>query len=250
MEDPRRNMAAGSTGKRKLTGRTPKREPLTIMVLKRTGTVWTGKVSAPVLIVAGVFLCCYILITLVLIYQHFEFTRGQEINRAHEAELTHALDAAHKQLERANYQIALLEAYITEKREEHPAVAQKDTVVPEPSFPELVDISQLTVTHKDRVLTVTFNIINTQKDTPISGHIFVLAQLKGSDHDEMLIHPSCPLNEGLPVDFKRGQRFTIRRFKTVTSRYALANPLEEPLIVKILVYDDQGTVIFTKTVEV
>ena len=243
-------MAAGSTGKRKLTGRTPKREPLTIMVLKRTGTVWTGKVSALVLMGAGVFLCCYIVITLVVIYQSFELTRGQERSRAQQAELTHALDAAHKELERANYQIALLGAYITEKREEHPAVAQKDTVVPEPSFPELVDISQLTVTHKDRVLTVTFNIINTQKDTPITGHIFVLAQLKGSDHDEMLIHPSCPLNEGLPVDFKRGQRFTIRRFKTVTSRYALANPLEEPLIVKILVYDDQGTVIFTKTVEV
>jgi hypothetical protein len=212
--------------------------------------VWTGKVSALVLVMAGVFLCCYILITLVVIYQHFEFTRGQEINRAHEAELTRSLDAAHKQLERANYQIALLEAYITEKREEQLAVAQKDTVVPEPSFPELVDISQLTVTHKERVLTVTFNIINTQKDTPISGHIFVLAQLKGSDHDEMLIHPSSPLNEGLPVDFKRGQRFNIKRFKTITSRYALAGPLQEPLIVKILVYDDQGTVIFTKTVEV
>jgi len=243
-------MAAGSTGKRKLKGHTSKREPLTIMVLKRTGTVWSGKVSALVLIGAGVFLCCYIIITLVMIYQHFEFTRGQEINRAHQAELAHALDAAHKQLERANYQIALLEAYITEKREEHLAAAQNDTVVPEPSFPELVDISQLTVTHQDRVLTVTFKIINTQKDTPISGHIFVLAQLKGSDHDEVLIHPSCPLNEGLPVDFQRGQRFRIKRFKTITSRYALAGPLQEPLIVKILVYDDQGTVIFTKTVEV
>jgi hypothetical protein len=243
-------MATDITGKRKLKGHTSKRERLTIMVLKRTGTVWTGKVSALVLIGAGVFLCCYILITLVVIYQHFEFTRGQEINRAHEAELTRSLDAAHKQLERANYQIALLEAYITEKREAHLATAHKDTVAAEPSFPELVDISQLTVTHKERVLTVTFNIINTQKDTPISGHIFVLAQLKGSGQDEMLIHPSCPLNDGLPIDFQRGQRFTIRRFKTITSRYDLDGPLQEPLIVKILVYDDQGTVIFTKTVEV
>jgi hypothetical protein len=121
MEDPRRNMAAGSTGKRKLKGRTPKREPLTIMVLKRTGTVWTGKVSALVLMGAGVFLCCYIVITLVVIYQHLELTRGQ--------------------------------------------------------------------------------------------------------------------------------RFVIKRFKTISSRYALTSPLNEPLILKILVYDEQGNVIFNKTVE-
>jgi hypothetical protein len=243
-------MAAGSTKKSKLKGRTPKREPLTIMVLKRTGTVWTGKVSALVLMGAGVFLCCYIVITLFVIYQSFELTRGQDRSRAHQAELTHALDTAHKELERANYKSALLEAYITEKREEHLAGAQEDIVLPEPSFPDLVDISQLTVAHQNQVLTVTFNIINTQEDTPISGHVFVLAHLKGSDHDETLVYPSCPLNNGFPVDFQRGQRFVIKRFKTIKSKYALTSPLNEPLIVKILVYDDQGTVIFTKTVEV
>ena len=250
MEDPTRNMAAGSTGKRKLTGRTPKREPLTIMVLKRTGTVWTGKVSALVLMGAGVFLCCYIVITLVVIYHSFELTRGQETSRAQQAELTQDLDTAHKELERANHQAALLEAYITEKREEQLAGAQEDTVLPEPSFPEVVDISQLTVAHQDRVLTVTFTIINTQEDTPIRGHVFVLAQFKGSDHDEMLVYPSCPLNDGLPVDFQRGQRFVIKRFKTISSKYALTSALHEPLIVKILVYDNQGNVIFNKTVEV
>jgi hypothetical protein len=243
-------MAAGSTGKYKVKGRTPKREPLTIMVLKRTGTVWTGKVSALVLMGAGVFLCCYIVITLVVIYQHFELTRGQETSRVHQAELTQALDAAHKKLERANHQSAILEAYITEKREEQLAGAQGNTMLPEPSFPEVVDISQLTVAQKDRVLTVTFTIINTQEHTPLSGRVFVLAQVKGSDHDEMLVYPSCPLNNGLPVDFQRGQRFVIQRFKTISSKYALTNPLNEPLILKILVYDEQGKVIFNKTVEV
>jgi hypothetical protein len=250
MEDPRRNMAAGSTAKRKLKGRTSTREPLTIMVLKRTGTVWTGKVSALVLMGAGVFLCCYIVITLLVIYQHFELTRDQESSQAQQAELTNDLDAVHKNLERANHQLALLEAYITERREEHLAAAQKQTVVSEPTFPDPVDISQLTVAHQDRVLTVTFNIINTQKDTPISGHVFVLVQLKGADHDQMLVYPPCPLNDGLPVVFQRGQRFSIKRFKTITSTYALPGPLHEPLMVKILVYDDQGNVILNKTVEV
>ena len=250
MEDQTRNMATGSTGNRKVKGRTSTREPLTFMVLKRTGTVWTGKVSALVLIGAGVFFCCYIVITLVVIYQYFELTRTQETSQAQQAELTNSLDTAHKNLERANRQVALLEAYITEKREERLAGVAEGEVLPEPSFPELVDISQLTVAHQDGVLTVTFNIINTQEETPLSGYVFVLAQLKGADHDQILIYPPCPLNEGLPVVFQRGQRFIIKRFKMIRSKYALTGPLNEPLMVKILVYDDQGTLIFNKTVEV
>ncbi|HUT70385.1 MAG TPA: hypothetical protein VMW89_06880, partial [Desulfatiglandales bacterium] len=46
-------------------------------------------------------------------YQHFGLTRGQETNRAHQDRLTQELDTAHKELERANHQVALLEAYIT-----------------------------------------------------------------------------------------------------------------------------------------
>ena len=172
MADPTRNMAAGSTGKGKIKNRTPKREPLTIMVLKRTGTVWTGKVSALVLIGAGVFFCCYIVITLMVLYHYFELTRTHETSQAHQTELTNALDTAHKDLERANQQSALLEAYITERREERLASVAEGEVPPEPTFPDLVDISQLTVAHQNQVLTVTFNIINTQEDTPISGHVF------------------------------------------------------------------------------
>ena len=250
MADPTRNMAAGSTKKSKVKNRTPTREPLTIMVLKRTGTVWTGKVSALLLIGAALFFCCYIVITLVVLYHYFELTRTHETSQARQTELTHALDTAHKELERANQQSALLEAYITEKREERLASAAEGEVPPEPTFPDLVDISQLTVAHQDSVLTVTFNIINTQEETPISGYIFVLAQLKGADHDQMLIYPPCPLNDGLPVVFQRGQRFIIKRFKTIRSKYTLTGPLTEPLMVKILVYDDQGTLIFNKTVEV
>jgi hypothetical protein len=42
----------------------------------------------------------------------------------------------------------------------------------------------------------------------------------------------------------------IKRLKPVQSRYTLSNPLNEPLILKILVYDDEGSLILSKTVEV
>ncbi len=250
MEDPARNMASSRTEKKALRGRSPRTEPLTIMILKRAGTVWTGKVSSRLLILAALFFVCYITVTLFLIYRYLDLRRTFQQNTAEKAELTKSLTTTHRELERAGQQIALLTAYIREKREESAGTAEGGSEG-EPSFPELVDISQLKVTYEGSTLIVTFNIINTQAgDKIISGHIFVLARLKGSDHSELLVHPSCPLRQGLPVNYRRGQRFIIQRLKSVKSRYTLSNPLNEPLILKILVYDDDGGLILSKTIEV
>jgi hypothetical protein len=225
-------------------------EPLTIMILRRAGTVWTGRVSSRLLILAALFFVCYITVTLLLIYRYFDLRRIHQQHTAEKAELTKSLTTTHRELDRAEEQIALLTTYIREKREESSGLAQGGSEG-EPSFPELVDISQLKVAYQGSTLIVTFNIINTQEgNRSISGHIFVLARLKGSDHSELLVYPSCPLEEGLPVNYRRGQRFVIKRLKPVQSRYTLSNPLNEPLILKILVYDDEGSLILSKTVEV
>jgi hypothetical protein len=243
-------MAAGSTKKMILKGLTPLREALTIMVLKRTGTVWTGKVSVLVFIGAAVFFCSYIIATLIIIFHYVQLTLDQDTFRAQHAELSKERTSAHKELERANHQIALLETYITERREHQLAAVPKGRPVPEPSFPDLVDISRLTVTREYQTLMVTFQIVNTGEQIPLRGHVFVLARVKGSDQDTVLVYPSCSLNNGRPVDYRRGQRFVINRFKMVRSRYTFTNALSEPVILKILVYNEQGNLIFSKTVEV
>jgi uncharacterized coiled-coil protein SlyX len=250
MEDSERDMAPGSRGKKELKGRSQRTEPLTIMVFKRSGTVWNGKVSSLLLLVAAVFFVCYIIATLFLTYEYFDLYRAGKERAAEMAELTEALATTQKSLERAEQQIALLGAYIREKREQSIESAAESSDH-EPSFPDLIDIAQVKVARENVRLVVTFNLINTQEtDEPISGRIFVLARLKGSDHSEVLVYPNSPLKDGFPVNYRQGQRFVIKRFKTVKSRYTLSNPLNEPLILKILVYDDEGTLILTKTVEV
>ncbi|MBW1716085.1 MAG: hypothetical protein JRJ77_09710 [Deltaproteobacteria bacterium] len=69
-------------------------------------------------------------------------------------------------------------------------------------------------------------------------------------HSKVMVYPSSPLKDGFPVNYREGQRFVIRRFESVKSRYTLSNPLNEPLILKILVYGDEGTLILDKTVAV
>ena len=250
MEDSERNMASGSRGKKGLKGRSQRTEPLTIMVFKRSGTVWTGGVSSLLLLVAAVFFVCYIIATLFLTYEYFDLYRAGKEKAAERVKLTEALATTQKSLERAEQQVALLGAYIREKRKQSIESAAESNDH-EPSFPDLVDITQVKVAQENVRLVVTFNIINTQEtDEPISGHIFVLAQLKGSDHSEVLVCPNSPLKDGIPVNYRQGQRFVIQRFKSVKSQYTLSNPLNEALILKILVYDDKGTLILTKTVEV
>jgi hypothetical protein len=250
MEDSERNMASGSRGKKGLRGRSQRTEPLTIMVLNRSGRVWNGKVSSLLLLVAAVFFVCYIIVTLFLTYEYFDLYRAGKKKAAERVELTEALAATQKSLERAEQQVALLGAYIREKQEQSIQSAAESSDH-EPFFPDLVDIAQVKVARENARLVVTFNIINTHEtDEPISGHIFVLARLKGSDHSEVLVCPNSPLKDGVPVNYRQGQRFTIQRFKSVKSQYTLSNPLNEALILKILVYDDEGTLILNKTVEV
>jgi uncharacterized coiled-coil protein SlyX len=250
MEDSERNLASGSRGIRALRGHAQRTEPLTIMIFRRSSTVWTGKVSSRLLLVTAFFLVCYIVATLYLIYDYFALRRAREHQAAETAGLTETLTARQKSLERAEQQIALLHGYIRERREQSMESASGGSDR-EPTFPDLIDIAQVKVEREDTTLMVTFNIINTREiDEPISGHIFVLARLKASDNSEILVYPNAPLKDGLPVNYQQGQRFVIQRFKSVKSKYTLSNPLNEPLILKILIYDDEGTLILTKTVEV
>jgi hypothetical protein len=251
MEDSARNLAPGSGGKKELRGGHAQRaEPLSIMVFKRSGTVWTGNVSSRLILVAALFFVCYMVVSLFLIYDYLALRRAQEDRAAETAELTKNFTTTKKSLERAEQQIALLDAYIRERREQSVESASGGTDR-EPTFPDLIDIAQIKVERENRALMVSFNIINTREtNEPIRGHIFVLARLKAPDHSEILVYPNVPLKDGLPVNYQQGQRFVIQRFKAVKSKYTLSNPLNEPLILKILIYDDEGTLILTKTVEV
>ena len=220
------------------------------MVFRRSGTVWTGNVSSRLLLVTALFFVCYIVASLYLICEYFALQRARENQEAGTAELTETLTARQKSLERAEQQIALLDAYIRERHEQSIESASGGSDR-QPTFPDLIDIAQIKVERENRALMVTFNIINTREtNEAIRGHIFVLARLKASDHSEILVYPNVPLKDGLPVNYQQGQRFVIQRFKSVKSKYTFSNPLNEPLILKILIYDDEGTLILTKTVEV
>ncbi|HUV51408.1 MAG TPA: hypothetical protein VMW78_10380 [Anaerolineae bacterium] len=66
------------------------------------------------------------------------------------------------------------------------------------------------------VLNVQFKIINaSQNDPPVSGHAFVILKQNKDDQSTWLTFPSVSLVSGKPANFKKGQYFSILRFKII-----------------------------------
>ena len=65
-------------------------------------------------------------------------------------------------------------------------------------------------------LKVQFKIIKTsQSSQPHSGYVFAILKQNKANQNSCLIFPSVPLVSGKPAMFKKGQYFSIVRFKTV-----------------------------------
>jgi len=100
-------------------------------------------------------------------------------------------------------------------------------------------------------LRVTFDIRNT-KEGPgdITGRIFVVLKPEGGHKDEWIVAPKVSLaQDGLPSDYKRGQYFSISRFKPVKFTINSRILPERLKTTGIYIFDDEGQLIFKDMVE-
>ena len=101
------------------------------------------------------------------------------------------------------------------------------------------------------MLKVNFKLVNIHQDeSPVSGYVHIIAINKDADPPQLWTYPKVALRDGFPVDYKRGQLFFIKRFKTIRGEYSLDSEAECLSSVKVVVYDHPGTLIFQKEFEV
>lgn len=223
---------------------------LTIMIFKKAGTLRTIKLSSRLLLGASVFLLLYIVATIFLTNAYFDASRTTKMQASEIAALTGELSNARRELEGSRRRFALLEEYLSEEKEQTPEPMSTVDYTESP-LPQVVDINDLTVKRDHSALHVDFKIVNAHpQEDPVGGYIFVLASLKDSEKSEAWVYPSVPLKNGKPVEYRRGHRFFIQRFKKVTGNYTLNRAIEDPLILEILVYDRDGGLILKRVVEV
>jgi len=249
MENPERDMGPGRK-KEKIRRHPKKKERLTIIIFKKVGKVRTFKISSRLILLASLFFLFYIMATIFLTNAYFDIYRINKIQADRIDELSRELIKTTKNLERSKQHIALLDDYIKEEKAQSPE-PMSTVDYTESSFPKLVDIDEIKVKRDGSKININFRIINRQSnEEPIGGYIFVLASVKDSDQSEVWVYPNSSLKDGLPANYKNGQRFLIQRFKSISSKYTLSKSTNKPLILKILVYDRNGTLILKKVVEV
>ena len=225
------------------------KERLTVMIFKSAGKVRTFKISSHFLLWVSLFFVFYIVATIFLTNVFMNYYRQNRILANENAELRAMLITTKKSLEESKQHIALLDDYITQKKDQNPrSLVTVDHG--ESSLTTLVDIDELKIERNKSTINIDFRIINKQlNEEPIGGYIFVFARIKDSDKSEVWVYPDSQLKDGLPVNYRNGQRFFIQRFKSISSTYTLSKSVNRPLIFEIFVYDRNGTLILRKIVE-
>jgi len=256
MENQDRDMGPDTKGKEEIARPSKSKERLTIMIFREVGKVKTFRISPRLLLWAFLFLIFYIVVTLFLTNAYLSYfypfgsTGTDQIQAEEIAKLSKELIKATKSLERSKQHIALLEDYIKEEKEQSPEPVSTGDYT-ESSSPKLLGIEELKVKRDRSTINVAFKILNRQSNQePIGGYIFIVASMRDSDQSEVWVYPSSPLKDGLPVNYKLGQRFFIQRFKSISGRYTLTKSTDKPLILEILVYDRDGKLVLKKVVEV
>jgi hypothetical protein len=249
MENQERGMNPTNKKKKDIRRRSKNKERLTVMIFKSVGKVRTFKISSHFLLWVSLFFVFYIVATIFLTNVFINYYRKNRILADENAELRAMLIKTKKSLEESKQHIALLDDYITEKKDQSPrSLVIADHT--ESSLTTLVDIDELKIERNKSTINVDFRIINKQLDEePIGGYIFVCARIKDSDKSEVWVYPNSQLKDGLPVNYRSGQRFFIQKFKSISSKYTLSKSINRPLIFEIFVYDRNGTLILRKIVE-
>jgi len=239
---------------------------LTIMAVRGVGKVRTCKISPRLLLWSALFFVLYLITSVFITNDYFYLRRDHREQVARLKKLEQRMVGTERSLYQAKQRLALLREYI-QRLEQTPTVPEK-TKDPGPRVKEeapaenvfslsehaktdaTVEVKELRVEQEGSKLIVEFRLYNIRTDDqPVRGYVHMIAMDKRSAPPHVWTFPRVTLRQGVPVDFRRGQRFFINNFKSIHGEYYLARPGPAPSAMNILVYNDSGDLIFQKGFE-
>jgi hypothetical protein len=270
LEDQKRDVAPRSS-KDKTVKRKPSRASyLTIMIVANLGKVRSFRISSRFLTWSFLFFVFYIIVSIIIINDYFEKRWTNNALTEKLESLQYEIEGTKKELYRSKQHLALLESHIypQEIGIEEEAKLPPDTEVQEEntdrsagdSFPKnvtedtretMVDIEDLQIKRDNNKLTVFFNLVNVHEgDESANGYVHIIAMNKESDPPQLWTYPKVALRNGIPIDYRRGQLFLIKRFKTIRGEYFFSSSTEFPSSIKVLIFDQSGKLLLQKEFEV
>ena len=255
------------------------------MIMRSLGRVRSFKISPQIVFGATLFFILYIAISVYIINNYLRLYRANRTQSTKIEQLEKEIITGQKNLLRLRQNVSLLEDYIRHleepqnqvkekpapRKEEHAEeksanrrieIIREETVisdaerVPPDREEEMtpigaVDIKDMIIQKEGSRMSVEFKLVNKNPgETAVGGYIHLIAMGSDPNPPPEWTFPRVQLEQGVPVNFRRGQLFLIQRFKPVQGRFYLTPHSETPTALKVLVYDQSGLLILEREFEV
>ena len=266
MEDQEIVVEPTNNKKAPLKNKPPRSSELNVMIVRKKGKVRSFKTSSRFLFLTSLFFALYIFTSVLIINDYFDKRWTNNALSEQLELLQHEIKNTKRELYRSRQHLALLRDHIhpvkpvnnkDEKPPAHERVKTKadhlssESKSAEESEKKLreppVTIKGLAFHKEGEILTVSFRIVKVhQNERSLKGYVHVIADGKKSDHPKFWAFPNVHLQNGMPVDYKQGQRFSIKRFKPIKGEFFLNPETESPSSIEVLIYDNSGKLILQK----
>jgi hypothetical protein len=230
----------------------PQERRLRVMIMRSVGDVVSFNIHPRILWLAALFLLIYLPGSIIVINDYFSQRDTYRKQTERLTQLEEETSAAKGTFDNAQRQIAVLQDYIVSLETPTPSPPEKTSSVattePTPTVetedtadPNPVDLKEVMIRREPDGLTVKFKLTKLAAgDTPISGYVHLIAEDRSTSPPRRWTYPYEILQDGLPVNHRRGLSFRIQRFRPVSAKFQLDPDLDRPSTVRVLVYDQLG----------
>ena len=272
-------MAQNSREGLSIKRRSSRSNDVTMMIIGKRGHVRTFRISFRFFFWISVLIVLNILTSIFFFSEYLDERRTNKNYLTELKRLQHEVKETKRILDRSKHHLALLENSIQDLKTQNKAptesVSPAETTDSKSAPPEVerksiekeeiqpvekvesipqeqfVDIKDLAIKKEGEKLTISFKLVNMYRDKrPVDGYVHIIAFDKNSDPPLFLAFPEVALKDGIPVEFKRGQPFFIKRFKTIRGKYLLDTGTGSVSSIKVLIYNKSGTLVFQKEYDV
>jgi hypothetical protein len=246
---------------------------LTIMVIGGLGRIHSFSVSRRILLCSSIFFAAFLLFSIVIINRYLALREKNNALLDKMGLMEEDLNSNKKALQRSRQLTAFLEEYIshTEKRPETPSQAAKegtaqgkreessksalakdtDEGAKAKSLAEPFQMKDILIEQQGAKLSIRFRLeVRQPGANPLGGYLHIIAEDSTSDPRQWWAYPRQKLINGLPENFRSGYAFSIHRYKPIHGRIQLGSRSISPSAIKILIYDQSGTLVTEKNLEV
>ena len=243
---------------------------LTVMIFGSVGKVRRFKISSYILLWSSLFFALYIIASVIVFNKYFDELRSRKHLSVQLERLGQDIEGTKRALYRSQQEFALLQDYIRDiqgRKKENAGPAGVQEIRQSNSTPSAesdsgqkaeeefqepsVEIKDLSVKRQGTKVKVSFTVVNVHRDKiPVNGYVHIIATNNKSDPPQLRAFPKVALRNGIPINYKSGQAFKIKRFKTVRGTYFLNTASEFPSSLKVLVYGETGSLMLEREFQI